>query len=156
MLRSLSLVFVVGPVAVLAIGCVSNPVDVDIVAVNVVGDVVIGPDQEAVLEVTAQNRTNHRVVWGMGSSSCQLGLIVLIGRAQQSIDFRGCTDDLVEQGLDPRAQRAETFVWDGQIFSNGQLAPLPPGRYRVFGIAGDQGVSASLEVTIVTPQSETS
>jgi hypothetical protein len=92
----------------------------------------------------------------MGSSSCQLGLVVLLDRVQHSIDFRACTEDLVEQGLDPGAQRFETFVWDGQIFSNGQRAPLPAGRYRVFGVAGDQGASASLEVTIVTPQLQTS
>lgn len=133
--------------ASITVAC-ADPLDVDIVAVDIVGDVVIRPGQEAVLEVTATNRSSQRVVWGMGSSSCQLGLVVLVDRQTRSIDFRVCTDDLVEQGLDGGERRAEAFRWGGQVVSDGETTMLPPGRYRVFGVAGDRGSSAPLRVTI--------
>lgn len=149
MVRWISVPWIVSVVACTTAACTSGPLDVDIVAVDLVGDVIIGPSQQAVLEVTAANRTNQRVVWGMGSSSCQLGLVVLVAGRERNVDFRACTDDLVEHALDPGQARTESFTWDGQIASDGVLSLLPPGRYRVFGIAGDRGASAPLEVTIV-------
>lgn len=133
----------------LAMAC-SDPLAVDIVAVNIVGDVIVSPDEPATFRVTAVNRSNHRIVWGMGSSSCQLGLVVHIGVAQrQSIDHRACTDDLVEQGLDPGETRIEQFIWGGEVYVDGVPTMLDPGEYRVTAVAGTMGNSDPLLVTVV-------
>ena len=143
-------VLVLGWVVVsLTFGCTAATLGVDILAVDVDGAIVIRPGSQSEFEVTATNRTNQRVVWGMGSSSCQLGLVVLVSGQVRDIDFRACTDDLVEQGLNPDERRTERFVWDGHVSADGALSMLPPGLYRVFGIAGDEGQSAPLRVTIL-------
>ncbi len=131
------------------LACTAGALGVDLIAVDVEGAVVIRPGVEAEFEVTATNRTDQRVVWGMGSSSCQLGLAVLVSGQVRDIDFRACTDDLVEQGLNPGEARVESFLWGGQVSLDGTLSMLSPGLYRVFGIAGDEGQSAGLRVRIL-------
>ena len=139
----------VGVLAVMS-GC-ADALSVDVVAVGVSGGAIVSPSDPGVFNVTAENRGDDRVVWGMGSSSCQLGLIVQdVDGEWRSIDFRGCTDDLVEQGLDPGESRTESFEWGGTIVVNGQDQTLPSGQYRVRGVAGSEE-SESLVVTVVNP-----
>lgn len=142
---------------VLVIGC-GDPLAVTVVALDVVGSVTVSPNEEAEFHVTAVNRGDERVVWGSGSSSCQLGLVVLdADGGRHNIDFRACTDDLAEQGLDPGESRSETFLWGGTILvqqppwsSLPPLQALPAGQYRLVGMAGEHE-SAPLLVTVLIP-----
>jgi hypothetical protein len=151
MLRATQKVFVAAGIVALAAAC-TDPVDVNIVAIDVVGDVLVSQSDPATFEVTAVNQTNERVVWGMGSSSCQLSLLLQLTLVERRlINHRGCTDDLVEQGLDPGESRTEAFTWDGTVLSGGSLVALQPGRYHVIGVAGEKYASALLAVTVVVP-----
>ncbi len=88
------------------------------------------------LNVIAQNQGEGRVVWGRGSSSCQLGAIIQTEKETYRVDLRLCTDDLAEQGLEPGERRNESWLWDGQIFRNNQSEHLAPGRHKIYGTAG--------------------
>jgi len=144
-----------GLVPIIACG---DPLAVTVVTLDVDGSVAVSPHEQEAFHVTAVNHGDERVVWGSGSSSCQLGLVVLDtdGR-RHNIDLRDCTDDLVEQGLDPGESRTETFVWGGMIMVDQQpwsslppLQALPAGQYRLVGTAGERD-SAPLWVTVVIP-----
>jgi hypothetical protein len=133
------------------LGC-ADPLAVEVFSVDVDGAPVVSPMEQAAFQVTAVNRGNERVTWGTGSSSCQLGLTVQDADAQRhSIDFRICTSDQVEQGLDPGASRTETFLWGGWIVLNGETRTLPSGEYRVRGVAGEREESAPILVTVLIP-----
>jgi hypothetical protein len=128
-----------------------DPLSIGIFAVEVDGIVVVSPTEQEEFRVTAINRRTERVVWGSGSSSCQFGLVVEdASGTRHNIDFRVCTRDLVEQGLDPGASRIEKFLWGGTIVADQETQPLPPGQYRVIGVAG-QYESAPLVVTVLIP-----
>lgn len=130
----------------------SDPLAVEVFTVDVDGALVVSPMEQAAFRVTALNRGEERVVWGMGSSSCQLGLTVQDQDGKRhDIDFRDCTADLVEQGLDPGASRTETFLWGGWIRVDGQIQTLPSGEYRVRGVAGNREESAPILVTVSIP-----
>jgi hypothetical protein len=125
--------------------------EVSLVTVDVDGSVVVSPMEQEGFNVTAQNLGDERVVWGAGSSSCQLGLEVIHGNGERhDINFRDCTDDLVEQGLDPGESLTETFVWGGTILLDGDWQTLPSGDYRLIGRAGEHE-SAPLVVTVLIP-----
>ena len=136
----------------------SDPLVVSIVTLDVDGSVVVSPTEQEGFRVTAVNRGDERAVWGSGSSSCQLGLVVLDADGQRhNIDFRDCTSDLVEQGLDPGELLSETFQWGGMIMveqepwsSLPSLQVLPAGQYRLVGTAGGHE-SAPLLVTVLLP-----
>jgi hypothetical protein len=142
-------------VSVLALAC-GDPLGVSVVTLDVDGSIIVSPDEPEEFHVMAVNHGDERVVWGTGSSSCQLGLVVLDADGERhSIDFRMCTADLVEHGLDPGESRTETFLWDGRILVDQEpwsslppLQALPAGQYRVFGVAGDREQSAPLQVTV--------
>ena len=144
-------------ILVVVIAC-SDPLAVSIVTLDVDGSVVVSPMEPEGFRVTAVNRGDERVVWGSGSSSCQLGLVVLDADGQRhNIDFRDCTSDLVEQGLEPGESRSETFLWGGMIMVDQEpwsslppLQVLPAGQYRLIGTAGEQE-SAPLLVTVLIP-----
>jgi hypothetical protein len=89
------------------------------------------------LTVSVKNDGPSRVVWGNGSSSCQLGVVVRIGEINLiAPGDRDCTDDLSEQGLDPGKSRSETWIWDGRVLGDDGLESLPAGEYDVYGTAG--------------------
>ncbi len=142
---------------VVVIAC-SDPLAVSIVTLDVDGSVVVSPPEPEEFRVTAVNRGDERVVWGTGSSSCQLGLVVLDADGQRhNVDFRYCTSDLVEQGLDPGESLSETFLWGGMIMVHQEpwsslpaLQALPAGQYRLFGTAGERE-STPLLVTVLLP-----
>ncbi|MGH7599251.1 MAG: hypothetical protein ACREOI_23075 [bacterium] len=100
------------------------------------------------INVTANNQGEGRVVWGRGSSSCQLGAVIQVGNENCRIDIRACTSDLAEQGLEPGEHRNESWLWDGQIFQNNQAGPLPAGRYKIYGTAGGWLSKAPIEIEI--------
>ncbi len=149
MLRSTLQVGFAAVVLTLATAC-SDPLALDIVAVDVTGDLLVSPDNPATFRVSAVNRSRQRVVWGMGSSSCQLGLVVHVSANERHrIDHRACTADLVEQGLDPGRSRTEAFTWGGEVLEGNEMRVLDPGRYGVVGVAGDKGESGSITVTVI-------
>ncbi len=134
--------------AVALAGC-GNPLDVRLVPVNVQGDLAVSPSDPGTFVVSAENKGNSRITWGMGSSSCQLSLFAVADDIRHRIDSRVCTADFVEQGLNPGERRSETFQWDGHIPDiEGQPFLLPEGRYHVIGAAGSEGESEPLVVTV--------
>ena len=136
---------------ILVLAC-ADPLAVSVFTLDVDGSAVVSPMEQAAFRVTAVNRGDSRIVWGSGSSSCQLGLVVLDADGQRhNIDFRDCTSDLVEQGLDPDASRSETFLWGGWIVVDQEIQTLPSGEYRVIGVAGDREQSAPLLVRVLIP-----
>lgn len=142
-------VVVSGLLLVLACG---DPLAVTVVTLDVDGSVSVAPNELEEFRVTAVNNGRERVVWGTGSSSCQLGLVVFDGDGERhGIDFRACTEDLVEQGLDPGESRTEAFLWGGRIIVGQEMLILPPDDYDVVGIAGDRAQSKPLLVTVRVP-----
>lgn len=102
------------------------------------------------ITVTATNTGDERVVWGQGSSGCQLSLRVRVdGASLQALEDRGCTDDFVEQGLDPGETRAEAILWGGSVLDGDQVFALEPGTYEVRGAAGTVAFSPPGEITVV-------
>lgn len=135
---------------VLCIGC-ADPLGVSLVAVDVDGSVTVSPMEREAFNVTAQNLSEERVVWGFGSSSCQFGLVVEDHDGiRHNVDFRDCTTDLVEHALDAEESRTETFLWGGTILLDSQWQVLPSGEYRLFGLAGDRE-SAPILVKVMIP-----
>lgn len=107
---------------------------------------------EPTLTVTALNRSDARVVWGQGSSSCQLDAVVALSRTvwKRAVISRGCTDDLVEQGLDPGASRTEQLVWLGEVLGDGVPEYVPRGHYDVRATAGTVALSKAVSVEVTT------
>lgn len=88
--------------------------------------------------VTAVNESRERVVWGQGSSSCQLELWVEMEGAEYRGDAgRICTADYGDQGLEPGGVRREVFEWAGEVLRGGAVERLEPGVYRLRGGAGE-------------------
>lgn len=103
------------------------------------------------LTVTAYNQGERRVIWGRGSSTCQLDFSVEIGGTlYPGASRRACTDDLSEQALGPGERRRESFEWDGSVLRGGEIRPLPRGSYKVYGTAGPYR-SAPLTLVVVEP-----
>ena len=102
------------------------------------------------LTVTAENTGRSRIVWGLGSSSCQLGAVVRVGALDRiAPGVRVCTEDLSEQGLDAGESRTETWSWDGQVLGENGLELLPPGQYEVYGVAGDCRSEDGVKIQVV-------
>lgn len=126
-----------------------GPLEVTLVGVNLDGVPVVSPANPGEFTVTVQNTSAERITWGMGSSSCQLSLIVIADNVRHRADFRACTDDLGEQGLNPGETRVEVFSWGGHVPDiEGQPFLLPDGRYRVVGAAGTRAESRALWVRV--------
>ncbi len=90
------------------------------------------------VRVTAENLGDSRSVWGHGSGSCQLALLVRVGATDlEAGSPRLCTMDYVEHGLDPGESRREVFVWSGEALRNRSVIQLDPGIYELFGAAGE-------------------
>ncbi len=102
------------------------------------------------LTVTATNRGSDRVSWGRGSSSCQLGAVVRVAgrQVEARVNHGGCTDDLVDQALEPGESRTESFTWNGLILEGDDFAFLPAGAYQLRGAAGTAARSAPLAITV--------
>ena len=134
--------------AVALAGC-GNPLDVRLVPVDLAGDSTVSPSNPGEYVVAVENNGDERITWGIGSSSCQLSLFVIADNVRHRIDWRVCTEDLIEQGLDPGESRSETFQWDGHVPDiEGQPFLLPEGRYQVIGTAGSEGESEPLSVRV--------
>lgn len=101
-----------------------------------VSSTTVRPDAPITVTVTATNHGDERVVWGQGSSSCQLAAVVAVGTDLFPIDIRACTEDLGPQGLDPNERRVEQWSWNGEILVENRLDTLPPGDYRIWATAG--------------------
>jgi hypothetical protein len=100
-------------------------------------DSVVTPDQPILVTITAMNLADS-VVWGTGSSSCQLNACVLIGAEERRIDvLRGCTDDLATQGLGRGEAITERWAWNGQALIEGVADTLHEGVYEVVAVAGE-------------------
>jgi hypothetical protein len=88
--------------------------------------------------VTAENIGDRRVVWGHGSGSCQLGLVVRVGTTDlEAGPPRMCTMDYAEHGLDPGESRTEVFEWSGEALRDRTMIQLDPGVYELLGAAGE-------------------
>lgn len=102
-----------------------------------------------VITVRVENQGRSRVVFGYGSSSCRLRSFVRTGEDDYFIlDSRICTRDVAEQALEPGQSRTESWSWDGSIWKDQQSEVLPPGRYEVFGAAGDLVSSAPVIIGV--------
>jgi hypothetical protein len=100
-------------------------------------DTVVTPDQPVLITLTAMN-LGDSVVWGTGSSSCQLDALLLIGVEERRIDvLRGCTDDLATQGLGRGEALTERWPWNGAALIDGTAETLPEGVYEVVAVAGE-------------------
>lgn len=104
------------------------------------------------ITVTAENTGDSRVVWGYGSSTCQLGAVVRIGGTDyHSHEIRGCSRDVVELWLDPGQSRTENWGWRGGILTHKGGEVLPPGRYRLYGAAGSWLSSDGIVIEVLEP-----
>jgi hypothetical protein len=112
-----------------------------------VSDSTISPDAPVVVTVTAMN-LGDSVIWGQGSSSCQLHAVVWVGSAERRIDYRACTDDLAPQGLGPDESRTEKWMWGGEALGDQSFDTLPPGDYQIQAVAGDAKRSRPLTVQV--------
>lgn len=113
-----------------------------------VSSTTVRPDAPITLTVTATNESDERIVWGQGSSSCQLSAVVAVGTDLFPIDIRACTDDLAPQGLDPKESRDEAWPWNGEIIVQNTLDTLPPGDYRIWATAGEVARSNLKTITV--------
>ena len=105
------------------------------------------------IRVTALN-LGDSVVWGRGSSSCQLGAVAQVGADERRIDFRACTEDLAPQGLGPDKSRSESWTWNAVVFTGNVVDTLPPGAYQIRAVAGDAARSSPRTITVVGPPDE--
>ena len=145
---ALSIAFAALSVAIGLTAC-GNPLEVGLLPMVVEGDRTVSPNNPGEFEVAIQNNGNERIIWGMGSSSCQLSLFVIADDIRHLVDDRACTEDLVEQGLDPGDRRTETFQWDGHIPDiEGQPFLLPDGEYELVGTAGTEAESEPFSVRV--------
>jgi hypothetical protein len=101
-----------------------------------VSDTLVGPDRPVTVTLTATS-SGDAVAWGQGSSSCQLTAVVRVAGRDHSIDLRGCTDDLVLQGVTAGGTRVEQWTWSGEYLAESGFEPLPAGRYHLYALAGD-------------------
>lgn len=120
----------------------------DLVVTVAVSRTELPADGPVGVSVTAVNTGDRRIVWGQGSSSCQLGAVVRVDGVDRRIDLRGCTADLVPQGLDPGRSRTEEWPWSIEYFGGTSLVPLPPGEYEVYGLAGDRARSRAVRIRV--------
>ncbi len=108
-----------------------------------------GAEESVVVEVVARNTAAEPVVWGHGSSGCQMHLLVRVdGRDRKAVDARVCTMDYVAQGLDPGESRSERIPWDGRVLVDGSEKVLPRGEYELRAAAGDLETSDALLIRV--------
>lgn len=155
-LRSASCVVFGGIVTttLMTVGCGKPTFGDAFVRVTVtVENAVARPNDPAALLVTARNIHDEPIIWGMGSSSCQLSLEVRVdGGHRRGLTLGGCTTDYVEQGLDPGETRTERLVWGGGVVGQDEtVAQLPAGEYEVRGAAGEAFRSAGVRITVTAP-----
>lgn len=143
-------VFAVLAIVLLTSACSLDPIDEGTILVSVTASPSIAsPSAPSVVTVTARNQTSERVVWGQGSSGCQLSLGVVTSDGERlSADLRACTADLVDQALAPGAMRTEAFEFNGDAIRDGQVITLPAGDYRLVGNAGDKGESETIGIVL--------
>ncbi|NIM48814.1 MAG: hypothetical protein GTO22_06070 [Gemmatimonadales bacterium] len=134
-------------------GC-SDPFGADGLGLTIsVSDTEVQPGVPVIITVTAMN-LGDSVVWGQGSSSCQLGAVVRVGLDEHRIDLRVCTDDLAPQGLGPGESRTEEWPWAGEMRVDDTIETLQPGEYEIRGIAGELSRSGPRTVLVVGASEE--
>ncbi len=111
----------------------------------------VAADAPVTLTITAMN-LGDPVVWGQGSSSCQLDAVIHVGLDEFRIGTRGCTDDLVPQGLGRGESRTEQWDWNGTVFDGATLDTLPPGEYVIRAVAGALERSEPRTIRVTAPQ----
>jgi hypothetical protein len=134
--RHVATVLLLGAAGLASVGCddIFGGSDLDLTLA--VSDTLVGPDRPVTVTITATS-TGDAVAWGQGSSSCQLTAVVRVDGSDHSIDLRGCTDDLVLQGVVAGGTRVEQWSWSGQYLTDTGFEPLPAGRHELFALAGD-------------------
>ncbi|NIM52847.1 MAG: hypothetical protein GTN62_15345 [Gemmatimonadales bacterium] len=113
----------------------------------------VGPHAPVIVTVTATN-LGDSVVWGQGSSSCQLGAIVQVGSEEHRIDLRICTADLAPQGLGPNESRTEEWIWTGEVLVGNSVVTLTAGEYQVQALAGEVKRSDPRTIRVLPVSSE--
>ena len=91
------------------------------------------------VEISIENLTFKRIMWGRGSSSCRLGLRVIDGPNEYSAFIqRMCTMDEIPYYLDPGESYTNSITWNGEVFDrkNRSRRSLSPGTYELIGVAG--------------------
>ena len=102
---------------------------------------VVTPDELVTVTLTAMN-LGDSVVWGSGSSSCQLEAFVRIGIDDRRLTGqRLCTDDMATQGLGPGESLMEHWQWGGEVLIGDRVDTLPEGTYQIVAAAGSAGRS---------------
>ena len=134
--RLLAAVLLLGAAGLASAGCDDLFGGTDLDLTLAVSDTLVGPDRPVTVTITATS-TGDAVAWGQGSSSCQLTAVVRVDGRDHSIDLRGCTDDLVLQGVVAGGTRVEQWSWSGEYLTDTGFEPLPTGRYDLFALAGD-------------------
>lgn len=147
--RIITLSFLVGGLLMANPGCdATTGIDgLDVVLTLSSSDVSVS--DSVTLTVTATNAGSERIVWGHGSSSCQLTAWVRVGLRTVQIDDRACTEDLAPQGLDSGESRTESWKWNAVVFDAGTVDTLPPGGYRLVATAGDAAHSETRLVRVL-------
>jgi hypothetical protein len=141
-----------GAVAGLLVAC-GDPASPGPLDVRLAADgAAVAPDATITMTVTATNTSSAEVVWGQGSSTCQLGAEVLVGGTWRPMRaIRGCSRDAAPHRLGPGEARTETWPWRGEVIVGGSVEPLPPGRYAVRGRAGAVAASPAVTMAVAAP-----
>lgn len=134
--RHLAAMLLLGAAGLASVACDDLFGGTDLDLTLAVSDTLVGPDRPVTVTITATS-TGDAVAWGQGSSSCQLTAVVRVDGSDHSIDLRGCTDDLVLQGVVAGGTRVEQWSWNGQYLTDTGFEPLPAGRYELSALAGD-------------------
>jgi len=134
--RHLAAVALLGAAGLASVGCGDLFGGSDLQLTLAVSDTLVGPERPVTVTLTATS-TGDAVTWGQGSSSCQLTAVVRVAGRDHSIDLRGCTDDLVLQGVIADGTRVEQWTWSGEYLVDTGFEPLPAGRYELYALAGD-------------------
>lgn len=110
----------------------------------------VSPTEPITFQARAENRGPSRIEWGVGSSSCQLHAVILVGTVLRPVpELRACTEDLSPQGLDGFELRSEEWQWDGHVVGlGGELQRLRPGDYSVRAHAGEIAMSPPITITV--------
>lgn len=144
--RLSTLLFLAG-VGAAAVGCGDLFGSSELELTLAVSDTLVGPDRPITVTISATS-TGDPVAWGQGSSSCQLTAVVRVDGEDHSIDVRGCTDDLVLQGVVAGGTLTEQWTWSGEYVVDGVLDTLPVGRHRLYALAGDVERSSGTSVRV--------
>ena len=153
-MRLIALTWLLGLLVLFIGACENDAVSPEQPEVTLFVDVTAEPaifsaGESVTLTVLAENPTESRIVFGMGSSTCQLLSVVRFKDEDRGISVsRVCTADMSPWSLDPGERISESWVWTGEVVVDGVRQTLPLGTYELRGVAGDFiGSPISVEIT---------